>query len=165
MGAVVNACYVGAKVIVMEGNAWRADRARLLGADVIINPGNSNNIEAIKHLTQGRGVDKALDCSGEVDAQRFCLDAVRRKGHVAFVGESQQRLPVMVSSDLIRKGVSLTGIWHYNLSLFPLIMQVIEHSPVVRHLISHTLPLSQVQQAFTISVSRQCAKIILKPWE
>jgi threonine dehydrogenase-like Zn-dependent dehydrogenase len=136
-----------------------------LGADVILNPGNPNNLEAIKHLTHGKGVDKALDCSGVLAAQRFCLDAVRRKGHVTFVGESTQELPVTVSPDLIRKGISLSGAWHYNLSLFPLIMQVIQNSLVVRHLISHTLPMSQVQQAFEISASRQCAKIILKPWE
>ena len=106
----------------------------------------------------------SLDCSGVLAAQRFCLDAVRRKGHVAFVGESIQELPVTVSPDLIRKGICLSGAWHYNLSLFPLIMQVIQNSLVVRHLISHTLPMSQVQQAFEISASQQCAKIILKPW-
>jgi hypothetical protein len=29
----------------------------------------------------------------------------------------------------------------------------------------HVFPMSQVQEAFEVSASRQCAKIILKPWE
>ena len=165
LGAVVNACYRGARVIVLENNPWRAERARLLGADVVLNASDSNNLEAIKHLTQGRGVDQALDCSGVVPAQRFCIDAVRRRGQVAYVGECMDEMPVRVSPDLIRKGITLMGVWHYNLSLYPHILQVIRNSPVIRHLISHTLPMSQLQQAFEISASQQCAKIILKPWE
>jgi CheY-like chemotaxis protein len=36
---------------------------------------------------------------------------------------------------------------------------------VIDKLISHTFPLSQIQEALELSASRQCAKIILKPWE
>ena len=44
-------------------------------------------------------------------------------------------------------------------------MQVIQSSPVIMHLISHTFPMSQIQQAFEVSASQQNAKIILHPWE
>ena len=37
--------------------------------------------------------------------------------------------------------------------------------PVIEDLISHVLPMSQVQEALELSASHQCAKIILKPWE
>jgi len=100
-----------------------------------------------------------------VSAQRFCIDAVRRKGKVAFVGECMQDLNIKVSPDMIRKGLTLIGAWHYNISLFPKIMQVIQQSPSVRHLISHVFPLSDIQKAFEVSASNQCAKIILKPWK
>jgi L-iditol 2-dehydrogenase len=61
--------------------------------------------------------------------------------------------------------LTIHGSWHYNLALFPQIMQVILESPVIEHLISHVLPMSRVQEAFELSASRQCAKIILRPWE
>jgi len=32
-------------------------------------------------------------------------------------------------------------------------------------LITHVLPMSRVQQAFEISASGRCGKIVLKPWE
>ncbi|MCU0522956.1 MAG: hypothetical protein MUF84_20000 [Anaerolineae bacterium] len=61
--------------------------------------------------------------------------------------------------------MTLRGSWHYNLSLYPKIMQVIQRSTVVSRLISHTFPMSQIQQAFELSASQQNAKIILHPWE
>lgn len=70
-----------------------------------------------------------------------------------------------VSPDLIRKGLTLLGSWHYNLSYFPAIMKVIQESPLIDLLLSHVLPMSRIQEAFELSASHQTAKIILKPWE
>ncbi len=136
-----------------------------VGAEVVLDPAEANLAEHIKELTQGRGVDKAIDCSGAVAAQRLCIDATRRKGHIAFVGECYDELPIKASDDLIRTGLTIHSAWHYNLALFPKVMEVIQQSPVIDQLISHVLPLSEIQQAFELSASRQCAKIILKPWE
>lgn len=165
LGAVVNAKFRGARVIVVESIPYRAERARMLGADTILDPADDRALDAIQELTAGKGVDKALDCSGSVAAERFCVDATRRKGEVAFVGECQDDLQIRVSPDLIRKGLTVRGSWHYNLSLFPRIMQVIQESPAIEQLITHRFPMSQIQQAFEASASHQCGKIILDPWQ
>ena len=57
-------------------------------------------------LTGGKGVDKAVDCSGVVAAHRLCIDSTRRRGAVAFVGESGADTPLRISPDMIRKGLS-----------------------------------------------------------
>ncbi len=164
LGGVVNAKYRGARVIAVESVTWRQDKARQLGADVVIDPGDGDALAQVMALTDGRGVDKSLDCSGVVAAQRFCIDATRRKGQATFVGECSDQLPVVVSPDLIRKGLTLRGSWHYNLNLYPKVMQVIRESPVAGDLISHRFPLRQVQEALQVSASHQCAKIMLNPW-
>ncbi len=164
LGGIVNASFRGARVIVAEFPGWRAERARQMGATVL-DPGDDRIVQQIMDLTGGRGVDGAIDCSGSVKAQRLGIDAVRRKGLVAFVGESHEPLPITVSPDMLRKGISLIGSWHYNLKLFPLIMQVILRSPLIELLISHVLPMSRIQEAFQISASGQTAKVILQPWE
>jgi len=165
LGGIVNAKHLGARVIVAESIRYRAERAQKLGADAIINPADDDALEQIWTLSGGRGVDAALDCAGVVAAQRLCIDATRRKGQVTFVGECGDPLEIRVSPDMIRKGLLIRGSWHYNLMLFPRIMRVIQESPVVHDLISHVLPLSQIQSALELSASHQCAKIILKPWE
>lgn len=165
LGALVNARYRGARVIVAESIPWRVARAREMGADHVLDPRDEPIVCQIKDLTDGKGVDCALDCAGNVQAERLCIDAARRKGKVAFVGECGEDLPVRVSPDLIRKGLTLIGSWHYNLKDYPLVMKVIRESPLIDLLISHVLPMSKIQEAFELSASHQTAKVILRPWE
>jgi L-iditol 2-dehydrogenase len=131
----------------------------------VLDPKDTTNPEQILDLTGGLGVDKSLDCSGVVAAQRFCIDATRRLGQVTFIGECGDELAIKISPDMIRTGLTLRGIWHYNLNLYPKVMQVIQESPVINQLISHVFPMSQAQQALEVSASHQCAKILLKPWQ
>jgi len=165
LGAVVNARFRGAQVIVVESVPYRVERAKTMGAAAVLDPGDERLVEKIKDLTAGRGVDCSLDCSGAVAAQRVCIDATRRKGKVAFVGECGEELPIRVSPDLVRTGIAIIGSWHYNLNDFPRIMKVIQESPLIDQLISHVLPMSQIQEAFEQSASHETAKVILKPWE
>ena len=165
LGAVVNARFRGARVIAVESVPWRVERARQMGAACVIDPRSDNPAAQIKDLTNGRGVDRALDCSGNIHAERLCIDATRRKGKVAFVGECGDDLAIRVSPDMIRKGLTLIGSWHYNLSDFPSVMKVIQESPLIDLLVSHVLPMSQIQAAFELSASHETAKVILKPWE
>jgi L-iditol 2-dehydrogenase len=165
LGAVANAKFRGAKSFVVESHPYRVERAKELGADAVIDPMSGNAAQQILELTGGRGVDCSLDCSGVPAAQRVCIDATRRKGKVAFVGECyDDELKIRVSPDMIRKGLTLVGSWHYNLALYAGVMQVIRESPVVDKLVSHVLPLSDVQGAMELSASRNCAKMILQPW-
>jgi threonine dehydrogenase-like Zn-dependent dehydrogenase len=165
LGAVVNARFRGARVLVTESVPFRVERALELGAEAVFDPRDSESLAKIQALTGGLGVDCALDCSGNVHAERFCIDAARPKGRVAFIGESYDDLTIKVSPDMIRKGLTIMGGWHYNLADFPKVMQVIQRSPVVDRLISHVFPMSRIQEAFETSASNATAKIILKPWE
>lgn len=165
IGAIVNARYRGAKVIAVESNAFRSKLARELGAADVIDPRDPDVLAKIRALCDKDGPDYAIDCSGAVPAHRLCIDAVRRKGTVAFVGESHAETPITISNDMIRKGLRLMGSWHYNLNDFPKIMKVISESPLVEKMITHTFPMSSIQEAFEISAEQNSAKILLKPWE
>ncbi|MEM7332242.1 MAG: zinc-binding dehydrogenase [Chloroflexota bacterium] len=166
LGGVINATYRGARVIGVDTNSWRAERAIELGAETVLNPEDPNTREKIMSLTNGIGVDKALDCSGVVAAHRLCIDVTRRRGQIAFVGECHHETPLKISDDMIRKGLTLIGAWHYNLQDSPKIMKVIQESaPKLNLLISHTYPLDNIGSAFDLQLSGHCAKVILKPWE
>ena len=82
------------------------------------------------------------------------------------MAECGDQLPITVSPDMIRKGLKLFGQWHYSLNDFDKLMQVVrETRDRVDILISHKFPMSQVQEALTLSASRQCGKIVLDPWQ
>jgi len=164
LGGIVNARYRGARVIGLESNAFRATLARKLGAELVLDPGDPDAMKKLMEFTGGRGADKAVDCSGAVPAHKFCLEAVRRKGHIAFVGQCHQETPFTVSKHMIQKGLTLHGAWHYNLSAYPRVMQVIQRAPQARDLITHTFPIGSIQQAWELQAGGSCGKVILKPW-
>ena len=95
--------------------------------------------------------------------ERLCIDAVRRRGRVAFVGESSNELAITVSPDMIRKGLHVAGTWLYNMSDYEGVMRVIAESPLIDKLISHIMPMSRIQDAFGLLAAGEAAKIVLHP--
>lgn len=166
LGAVVNARRRGARVIGVESHPWRVERALALGAERVLDPRDPDCVRQAVALTGGAGVDAALDCSGVPAAHRLCIEAARRKGRVAFVGECSEPTTLRVSNDLIRKGLTIVGSWHYNRARVSAVFDVIRAMPrEIELLVSHTLPMSRIGEAFEISASHDCAKILLHPWE
>lgn len=164
LGAIVNARFRGARVIAVEMNEFRTKLAFELGAEAVLDPRDPDLVTKISALCSGVGPDFAVDCSGTVAAHRTCIDAVRRKGKVAFIGECGHETPIVASRDFIRKGITLFGAWHYNLNSFSKVMHVIRDSTVARQLVSHVFPMSEIQKAFETSASQQCAKILINQW-
>jgi L-iditol 2-dehydrogenase len=164
LGGVINARYRGARVFAVESHPYRAKLAGDLGAEAVFDPRDVGTPAKILELTGGTGVDKGVDCSGSPEAQRLLIDAARRKGQVAFVGEGGA-LTVEVSRDLLRKGLTLHGSWHYNLADTPRVMEVIRAcGPQIDRLITHAFPMSRVQEAWELQVSGECGKVVLDPW-
>ncbi|MEK5060549.1 zinc-binding dehydrogenase [Paenibacillus sp. FSL H7-0326] len=164
LGAIVTAKYRGARVIAVESNEYRIELAKRLGADEIIDLSQEDAVNQIRSLTDGQGPDFGLDCSGAVAAHRLLIDAVRRKGSIAFVGECHAETPIRISQDLLRKGIRLIGSWHYNLREYPQLIKLIQSSPQAKQLITHTFPMSRIQEAFEVSASGRSGKILLHPW-
>jgi threonine dehydrogenase-like Zn-dependent dehydrogenase len=164
LGGVINATYRGARVIAREGHPYRRKLAERLGAAAVIDPGDSQALETVRELTGGRGVDKAIDCAGVPAAQRLLIDATRRKGRAAFIAEAGG-LEIKVSDDMLRKGLTLHGCWHWNLGDTPRIMQVIRGCGAkLDQLITHTFPMREVRQAWDLQLTGDCGKVLLRPW-
>jgi L-iditol 2-dehydrogenase len=166
LGGVVNAVFRGARVIAVESHPYRAELAKQLGAHEIVDPrDNTAAVKRIDDLTDGKGADQAIDCSGVAAAQRLLIDSVKRRGQVAFVGEAGE-LAIKVSDDMIRKGLTLVGSWHFNLGDSFQLMEVIRGSHrLLDKLITHTFPMSRVQEAWELQTRGDCGKVLLNPWE
>ncbi|WP_436927478.1 zinc-dependent alcohol dehydrogenase [Halosimplex amylolyticum] len=164
LGGVINTTHRGAQVIVSEPNEFRADLARELGADAVVNPLEDGK-EEIKALTDGAGVDKAIECTGLAPAQRFAIDALGRRGELTFVGEGGE-LEINVSNDMLRNGLDLHGQWHYNRGLAPGVMSVIQaNEDKLETFITHEFPMGDVNEAFELQSEQETGKVVLHPWE
>lgn len=95
--ATAAAKYYGAShIIAVESVQERAAMARRMGADEVISPEGAP--EKIRELTQGLGVDLAVEALGKASTFEACLQSIRMGGTVSvvgvFAGQDALRLPI-----------------------------------------------------------------------
>jgi L-iditol 2-dehydrogenase len=164
LGGIINARYRNCRVIGIAKNAYRANLARELGAEKVLNHDNPDIEKQILEITNGIGITCSIDCSGDPKAQRLMLNVTARNGRVAFVGESED-LPIKISDDLIRNGLTLYGIWHYNFNGIPKLFNLVRESKTSMDvLITHKFSINNVSEAWELQMERQCGKVLLLPW-
>jgi L-iditol 2-dehydrogenase len=165
LGGVINAVHRGARVIAVSRNPYRAKLAKELGAEVVVNPEDKDALKQLMDLTDGIGFESGVECAGVPERMRLLVDGVKRKGQIAFVGEAGD-FTIKVSDDMIRKGIALHGAWHYNLSDIPRMMKIISDTlEKLDKLITHTYPMTKVEEAFNLQLEGKCGKILLHPWD
>ena len=165
LGGVINAVYRGARVIAVESHPYRAALAKKLGAAEVVNPQDAEVVDQIRDLTDGRGIDKGVECSGTSAAVRLLIDVTRPKGHIALIGGIGEAA-IHGWGEVINKGLTLHGTRHYNLAdtsaMIRMITQVMEQLDTF---ITHAFPMSQIQEAWELQCTNNCGKVVLNAWE
>jgi 2-desacetyl-2-hydroxyethyl bacteriochlorophyllide A dehydrogenase len=113
LSATVLGVAMGARVIAVETSPERMKLAKEYGADAVIDASNEDAVPALKALTQGVGVDLALDCTGAAAARRAAVRCVKTWGTACYVGEGGD-VTLDVSPDLLRRQVTLIGSWTFS---------------------------------------------------
>ncbi len=84
--AIQIAKLAGAKVIAAAGNDEKLDKAKELGADLLVNYYRNQNFdEEIKYLTNGKGVDAVIEQVGG-DILLKSLNCLKRGGRIVVLG-------------------------------------------------------------------------------
>jgi len=161
LGAIVNASTIGARVIALELNPFRAELARSLGAEHVLDPRTPDLIEQVRALTGGYGVDAALETSNNEAAPPVVLELVRARGRLAFVTWSGS-LPV---NRITGKGVDIFGSWHWNHEVYGerMMQRVRDALPLLDKLTTHRFAMDDVSEAFALQETGQCGKVLLYP--
>jgi L-iditol 2-dehydrogenase len=74
------------KVIITEMNASRIEKAKSLGIDHVINAAETDPVQAVKDLTEGRGADFVIEAVGAVPTYQQAFGMVRRGGVLVVYG-------------------------------------------------------------------------------
>jgi L-iditol 2-dehydrogenase len=100
----VQACKeLGAGRIFLVGTrASRLNMGRHFGADHIINVHERDPVGAIQELTDGAGVDMAIECSGAVETPQQCVQVTKRGGRILVVAFYPQ--PVSLDLSAVVRG-------------------------------------------------------------
>lgn len=73
-------------IIAVEPRAERLRLAGTLGASHLVDPGESDAVEQVRALTEGRGVEYALEAAGPAAAQEHAFMMAQRSGTVVVTG-------------------------------------------------------------------------------
>ncbi|MFH8487173.1 NADPH:quinone oxidoreductase family protein [Streptomyces longisporoflavus] len=103
----------GAKVIGVVGGAAKAEVARELGCDVVIDRRTENVIGAVKEATGGRGADVVYDPVGG-EAYTQSTKCVAFEGRIIVVGFASGVIPTPALNHALVKNYSVVGL-HWGL--------------------------------------------------
>jgi Threonine dehydrogenase and related Zn-dependent dehydrogenases len=107
----------GAKrVIAVDLSDDRLAFAAGLGA-YTINPRVQNVEERIRELTDGKGVDAAIDAVGAAATRQQCITSAANGGKVVFTGLHQAETTLDIN-DIVRREIKLFGSFAYSKSNF-----------------------------------------------
>lgn len=152
--------------VVVSGTDIDMERLKMateLGADHVVNIIEADLPQLIGSLTQGRGADVVLECSGVGKATDSALSIVRKQGQFTQIGLFGK--PITIDFDKIcYREVRVTGSLGSKWSSWNKAIQMVEQGLVkMLPLVSHRIPLTQWEMAFDLFESKKGMKLMLLP--
>jgi threonine 3-dehydrogenase len=164
--AVAVAKAAGARqVFATDIRPYRLALATRMGADRVIDTTGEDAVAVIKAETGGNGADVVLEMSGHPDGVRQAFKMLRAGGRISLLGIPSQPVTLDLADDIIFKGATVLGIngrrmwqtWYQGQAL--LRSKKVDLTP----LITHTLPLAEIEKGMELLRAGEAAKIILYP--
>jgi len=156
----------GASVIVSEPNAQRRAVAQRFEPEAVIDPFNADLVAAVRDLTHGLGADIAVCANPIAATQAQAVEAVRKGGRVILFGGLPKAQPLTtLDGNKIHYGeIELVGAFSYHPTTHELAVELLSRKVIpAEKLITHTLPLAQINDAFAIAASGEGLKVIVMP--
>jgi len=151
-------------IFVVERLPWRRKRAVAFGA-VPVSDGTGSPVDQILSLTNGRGVDVAIEAGWAGELVQQALDATRFGGRVVLVGIPDDDTLTMRHSTARRKGLTLMFSRRMKFT-YPEAIQSVQKGEVdVTSLITHRFPLSAAAKAYSLNESygEDVVKVMVLP--
>ena len=147
--AVARASGAG-QVYVTEPLAYRRQFARNYGADVALNPDDTDIVAEIMRLTGGRGLDVAFEAAGAPETPSQTAALARPGGKVIVAGIPSDDTMAFTASVARRKGLTIKLVRRMK-HTYPRAIQLVQSGLVdVKPLVTHTFPLERITQAFEL---------------
>lgn len=103
----------GATVIGVVGGQDKADVARRLGADVVVDRHRENFVSVVKEVTEGRGADVIFDPVGG-ESYRLSTKCVAFEGRILIIGFASGSIPAPGLNHALIKNYAVVGV-HWGL--------------------------------------------------
>ncbi len=150
LSAVMTARLYGpSRIIAIDLDGARLKRAMRFGATETVNSGDSNWMEQILALTDGAGVDVAIEAVGLPQTFTMATQIVRPGGSVANIGVHGKPVELALNELWIKNIDISMGLVNTN-TLGMLLKLVGEHQLPVEHFITHEFGFDQMLEAYDV---------------
>ncbi|HOK66436.1 MAG TPA: zinc-binding dehydrogenase [Anaerohalosphaeraceae bacterium] len=147
------------KIIGIEVIPERLRIAEQLGLFDVLLPAGPGNVQQVRDLTGGHGVEKSVDCSANEAARLTCIQAARKWGKIVFLGEGGT-CRFQPSPDIIHDQKTIYGSWVTCLwRMEELVERLVRWKLHPDRLITHRFPLERVAEAYALMASSRCGKV------
>ncbi len=120
---------------------------------------SEDNVDEIRNLTNGHGVEKSVDCSANDQARLTCIQGTRKWGKIVFLGEGGT-VKFEPSPDIIHDQKTIYGSWVTNMWRMEDLVERIERWEIhPEDLITHRFKLHDVAEAYALMASGKCGKV------
>lgn len=162
---------LGARDIVgIDPLDWRRDMARQMGATHVLDPTASNLTDSVQEITAGAMADIVVEAVGDGSTYTTAVDLSRRGGTVIGFGVPDKEVPdgVLELPLLMMQRKEINLVMTVNAGANPYddyaaALDWIEQERIdVKPLITHILPLAEIQRAFELFADRPPAERPIK---
>jgi len=136
------------RIWAVEPVAHRRELALKLGADVAVDPQQTDPVRQILTDTRGRGVDVALDCAAQGPSINQCLAVARNAGRVIVTGIPISNHVALDFHVMRRKELALYNVRRSNRESETALELLAERPELFTPMLTHELPLEQIQRGF-----------------
>lgn len=144
-------------IIISEILENRRKFAKVLGADICVDPESESLTEIVKEATEGLGADLVVDSVGILLPQ--AIDAARRGGKIISFGINEQKKVTLNQAETVIKETNLIGAYAAKLT-FPLAIKLLQKKDFsVSELLTHKLPLEEVTKGIDLMKSGEAIKV------
>jgi threonine dehydrogenase-like Zn-dependent dehydrogenase len=154
---------MGARVIAVDFSPERLELSKQFGADVTINPKDTEPVQAIKDLTHGEGAETTLDCTGQPEARVNAAKSAAMWGRVCFVGEGNTTT-FEISPDIIHKQLTIYGSWTFSsVGQAECAHFIVDHKLPLQRLLTHRFKLDEAESAYQLFDTQTTGKGVFVP--
>lgn len=116
-------------------------------------------VDQIRAVTGGAGCEVALDCSAHPSGRLTAIQATRKWGRIALVGEGNT-LTLAPSADLIHDQKTLYGSWVTSIwRMEELVERLVRWRLHPEDLVTHRFALDHVAEAYALMAGGRCGKV------
>ena len=161
---VLLAKQAGARVIVSEPDAKRAEFAKQIGADAIIDPIKESFVDRAKELTNGRGADAIFNAVSIAAAVEQSLLAAAKGGRVMVYASIHPRgTKIAVDPNMFHSNeVVLTGTVSQDKEDFLIATRMVAEKIIdVKPFISKVVPFSQLEEGIQAAMTPETYRVVV----